>query len=186
VNLCFDALDRHVIAGRAEDPALRDDEVAWSVARLLEETAALGGAMRGLGVTPGDRVAVDAERPRTRLVAALAALRLGAVPVLDGDRAGAALLLAPTAPAADDPVPAVLVEGDDPAAVVVGTRDLPLAVALRAGRTDPAPAVDALPDHPAYVVGETQAHEPEAVTELGRALADLLAGREVDLRRPPV
>jgi len=181
VNLCFDALDHQVITGRADEPALVDGSVSWTVARLLEEVGALGGAMRGLGVVPGSKVHIAVVDPRTRLVGALAALRLGAVPVLDGATDDPALLLVDEPPAAGaTSAPAVLVAGDG--AMVVETRDLSLPVALRAGRTDPAPVADAPEGVPAYVVGEREVHAVEDETFLGRAITALLAGRDVDLR----
>ncbi|WP_299057908.1 AMP-binding protein [uncultured Nocardioides sp.] len=181
MNLCFDALDRQVIVGRADVPAVVDGSATWTVARLLEEVGAIGGAMRGLGVEPGSVVGIDVADPRTRLVAGLAALRLGAVPVLDGPAEAPALLLVDEAPAAGaTTAPAVLVTGEAP--TVVETRDLSLPAALRAGRTDPAPVSEPLPGRPAYVVGEREVHEPETGTFLGAALADLGAGRLVDLR----
>ncbi|MCH1868693.1 hypothetical protein [Nocardioides sp. CFH 31398] len=181
MNLCFDALDRQVIAGRADEPALVDATASWTVARLLEEVGALGGAMRGLGVVPGSRVGIGVADDRTRLVGGLAALRLGAVPVLDGDVDDPALLLVDVAPDADaTTAPAVLVAGDGP--TVVETRDLALPVALRAGRTDPAPVDDPPDGVPAYVQGERHVHDVEDETFLGRAVSALLAGGVVDLR----
>jgi len=178
VNLSFDALDRHVIGGRAAEPALRGGGRDWDFARLLEEVATLGGAMRGLGVAPGARVVVTDASPRTRLLACLAAMRIGAVPVLDGDPATAALLVAAAAPPADAAVPAVIVEGGE---TVVESRDWALELALRAGRTDPAAPSDPPPGAPSYVVGDAEVHGPEDASALGAALAALLAGRPVDL-----
>src|SRR3712207_3557495 len=62
LNTCFNALDRHVIAGRADQPALIHDSPVTGAkqiltyAELLERVAAFGGALRGLGVERGDRV----------------------------------------------------------------------------------------------------------------------------------
>lgn len=181
MNLSFEALDRHVIAGRAAEPALRGGGRDWDFARLLEEVATLAGAMRGLGVAPGARVVVTDASPRTRLLACLAALRLGAVPVLDGDPATATLLVAATPPPADAAVPAVIVEGDG---AVVESRDWALELALRAGRTDPAAPADPPPGAPSYVVGDTEVREPEVESVLGAALAALVAGRPVDVPAP--
>ena len=58
VNLCFNALDRHVIRGRADELALVTDRRTYSYAQLLEQVAQLGGGLRELGVQVGDRVLV--------------------------------------------------------------------------------------------------------------------------------
>lgn len=56
LNTCFNALDRHVVRGRADQAALiYDSPVTGTVrtvsyAELLEEVAAFGGALRALGV----------------------------------------------------------------------------------------------------------------------------------------
>lgn len=64
-------------------------------------------------------------------------------------------------------------------------------LALRAGRTDPAPAEraphgTALEEATAYVVGDRAVlvgEVPEAGTQIGRRLGNLLGGRAVRLRR---
>ena len=50
---CFDALDRHIVAGGADRPALVAGTTTWTCARLLEEVAAFGGVLRHCGVRAG-------------------------------------------------------------------------------------------------------------------------------------
>ncbi|GAB3673895.1 AMP-binding protein [Angustibacter aerolatus] len=85
LNTCFNALDRHVIAGRADQPALiHDSPVTGTVrtityAELLDRTARFAGALRALGVGVGDRVVVYMPMVPEAVVAMLACARLGAV-----------------------------------------------------------------------------------------------------------
>ena len=64
LNTCYNALDRHVVNGRADQAALIYDSpvtgttTTTSYAELLEKVAAFAGALRGFGVTKGDRVIV--------------------------------------------------------------------------------------------------------------------------------
>ncbi len=64
MNTCYNALDRHVVKGRADQAALvydsRSDRHADDVhlCQLLEKVAAFAGALRGLGVVKGDRVVI--------------------------------------------------------------------------------------------------------------------------------
>ena len=78
VNLCFNALDRHVIRGRADEPALVTDRRTYSYAQLLEQVAQLGGGLRELGVGVGDRVLVVLPVGDERAIALLACARVGA------------------------------------------------------------------------------------------------------------
>src|SRR6188768_2277627 len=56
LNLCANALDRHVAAGRGDQPALVYDSPVTGTQRtytyreLLDETAKFAGVLRGLGV----------------------------------------------------------------------------------------------------------------------------------------
>ncbi|HEX2285094.1 MAG TPA: acetyl-coenzyme A synthetase N-terminal domain-containing protein, partial [Mycobacterium sp.] len=64
LNTCANALDRHVDGGRAEQPALIYDspvtgsQRTYTYRELLDETARFAGALRGLGVSQGDRVII--------------------------------------------------------------------------------------------------------------------------------
>lgn len=85
LNTCYNALDRHVIAGHADRVALiHDSPVTGSLTRLtyaelLERVAAFAGALRGLGVEPGDRVVISMPMIPEAVVAMLACARIGAV-----------------------------------------------------------------------------------------------------------
>lgn len=120
MNPCFELLDRAVIQGRADEPVTSDPDV--SHARLLEDVGAVGGVLRAVGVEPGHRVSVTPGDDATAVIAALATLRVGAVPTTDpapvsvADRAGISHL----------------VWAEDTALDWPGV--------LSAGRTDPAPA----------------------------------------------
>jgi len=82
LNLCFNALDRHVVRGRADAPAIAADRPT-SYARLVEEVAAFGGVLRAFGIGLGDPVVARLPPGRDALVALLASTRLGAVHVLE-------------------------------------------------------------------------------------------------------
>ncbi len=85
MNTCFNALDRHVAAGRGDQPALIHDspvtgtQQTLTYAQLTERTAAFGGALRRLGVGPGDRVVIYMPMVPEAVIAMLACARLGAV-----------------------------------------------------------------------------------------------------------
>ena len=85
LNTCYNALDRHVIGGRADQPALIHDSPVTGTtsvttyAELLERVAAFAGALRGLGVGKGDRVIVYMPMIPEAVVAMLACARIGAV-----------------------------------------------------------------------------------------------------------
>jgi propionyl-CoA synthetase len=85
LNTCFNALDRQVIHGLADDPALvfRSDAAGvartYSYAELLERVAQLGGALRETGVRAGDTVLVWLPPLPEAVMAMLACARIGAV-----------------------------------------------------------------------------------------------------------
>src|SRR5215469_9748287 len=85
VNTCYNALDRHVAGGRANQVALiHDSPLANSVtkftyAELLREVQALGAIMQDFGVTKGDRVILYMPMVPEAVVAMLACARIGAV-----------------------------------------------------------------------------------------------------------
>jgi propionyl-CoA synthetase len=85
LNTCYNALDRHVIAGHGERTALIYDspltgtKLSVTYARLLEDVAAFGGVLVGLGVQPGDRVVIYMPMVPEAVVAMLACARIGAV-----------------------------------------------------------------------------------------------------------
>src|SRR5205823_6602494 len=62
LNTCWNALDRHVAAGRGGQTALIYDSpvtqtiARWTYRELRQAVAQLAGALRGMGVGHGDRV----------------------------------------------------------------------------------------------------------------------------------
>jgi propionyl-CoA synthetase len=85
LNTCFNALDRHVATGRADQPALIYDSPVTATKRtfsyreLLAEVSRFAGLLRGLGVTTGDRVVIYLPMVPEAVVAMLACARIGAV-----------------------------------------------------------------------------------------------------------
>ena len=85
LNVCYNALDRHVIGGRADQAALHYDSPVtgtnetYTYAELLDLTARFAGVLRDLGVTKGDRVLIYMPMVPEAVVAMLACARLGAV-----------------------------------------------------------------------------------------------------------
>lgn len=174
LNVCFNALDRQVIAGHAHRPALLLAAPGSGVRRevdvadLLEQAAAFGGVLQACGVRAGDRVAAFLPVGHESVVALLAVVRVGAVhawlPAGLSSQAAAARLdaLRPTVVVtagdlpfvealdhAAAPVPAVVVkrrEGAEPA--LRDGRDIDWDVVLRAGRADPAPCAELAADAP--------------------------------------
>ncbi len=85
LNTCANALDRHVDAGRGDQPALIYDSPVtgtkrtYTYAELLDETARFAGGLRSLGVEKGDRVVVYMPMIPEAVITMLACARLGAV-----------------------------------------------------------------------------------------------------------
>jgi propionyl-CoA synthetase len=85
MNTCFNALDRHVAAGRGDRDALIYDspvtgEVrSYTYAELTEEVSVLAGALRSLGVEHGDRVIIYMPMVPEAAMAMLACARIGAI-----------------------------------------------------------------------------------------------------------
>jgi len=85
LNTCFNALDRHVVRGRADQPALVHDSPVtgttrtYTYAELLDEVARFGGVLRTLGVEQGDRVVIYMPMVPEAVIAMLACARIGAV-----------------------------------------------------------------------------------------------------------
>jgi propionyl-CoA synthetase len=85
LNVCFNALDRHVEGGRAEQTALIWDSPAAGAQRRLsyrelrDETARLAGALVARGITQGDRVVIYMPMVPEAVMAMLACARIGAI-----------------------------------------------------------------------------------------------------------
>ncbi len=84
-NTCYNAIDRHVLAGRNDQPALiYDSPVAntkktFTYGRLLSEVQLLGAMLRDFGVKKGDRVILYMPMVPEAVFAMLACARIGAV-----------------------------------------------------------------------------------------------------------
>lgn len=84
-NICHNALDRHVAAGRGAQTALiwespvTGARASISYAALLDRVARLAGVLRAFGVDQGDRVIVYMPMIPETAVAMLACARIGAV-----------------------------------------------------------------------------------------------------------
>jgi propionyl-CoA synthetase len=206
LNLCFNALDRHVVRGLAEQVALRVDRFTagrteHTFARLLEEVAAFGGVLRACGIGPGERVLSRLPMGLPGLLAALATARLGAVHVLVEGYDDPALALETHRPAV------VLAKGSDAMLVdALGTlseppraaiwhgslpdgHDLDWDVLMRAGRTDPAPVAEVPVTADAFVIGDRTLTVGDALEDDGTAwpldaLVSLFDGGTVLLATP--
>ena len=84
-NICHNALDRHVAAGRGDQPALIYDSPVTGAKRtltyaeMLKETAALAAVLQDLGVGKGDRVLLYMPMVPEAICAMLACARIGAI-----------------------------------------------------------------------------------------------------------
>jgi propionyl-CoA synthetase len=84
-NTCYNAVDRHVEAGRGEQTAIIYDSPITGVQRkisyrdLQDKVARCAGALRTLGVEKGDRVIIYMPMVPQTAVAMLACARLGAI-----------------------------------------------------------------------------------------------------------
>jgi len=85
LNACHNAVDRHVESGRGDQAALvhvsamTGTESSLSFRELRDRVATLAGALRELGVLPGDRVVIYMPMVPEAVFAMLACARLGAV-----------------------------------------------------------------------------------------------------------
>lgn len=190
LNLCYNAVDLRVVRGEANEPAVLDGEKTVSCAVLLEQIASLAGAMRALGVEPASVVGVLLDDPADRLLMLLACFRLGAVhvelseasPTSEIDRHRPHLVATSRQLVYTGHVPAAcLVRGvmpDD------DRRELDWDIAVKAGRTDPAPCAALAPGSTAYVVDGVAVPIEDALQDdswAGRVCATLCAGQTIDL-----
>jgi propionyl-CoA synthetase len=111
LNTAFNCLDRHVAAGRGEQPALIWDSPmagrceTFTYRQLTDHVALMAGALAARGVTRGDRVIIYMPMVPQAVMAMLACARLGAVhSVVFGGFAGPEL-----AKRIDDAKPRVIV-----------------------------------------------------------------------------
>jgi propionyl-CoA synthetase len=84
-NTCYNAVDRHCLSGRNDQPALIYDspvtgqKQTFAYGRLLSEVQLLGAMLRDFGVTKGDRVIIYMPMVPEAVFAMLACARLGAI-----------------------------------------------------------------------------------------------------------
>src|SRR6185369_10738504 len=74
-------VDNCVEAGRGDQAAIREPKRVWTYARLADEMVRAAGALRELGVAPGDRIALLMHDSAELAAVFLGAVRIGAVPV---------------------------------------------------------------------------------------------------------
>ncbi|NDL56584.1 propionyl-CoA synthetase [Phytoactinopolyspora mesophila] len=85
LNTCYNALDRHVEGGRADQPALIYDSpvtgtsTTYTYVELRDAVALFAGALAAQGVGHGDRVVIYMPMVPEAVVAMLACARLGAI-----------------------------------------------------------------------------------------------------------
>ena len=85
LNTCYNAVDRHVAAGRGDQAALHyvspvtGTSQTLTYAQLLDDVSRFAGALAGLGVGKGDRVVLSMPMVPQAVIAMLACARLGAV-----------------------------------------------------------------------------------------------------------
>ncbi|MBV7317283.1 propionyl-CoA synthetase [Shewanella sp. NIFS-20-20] len=85
LNTCYNALDRHVLAGRGEAIAIHSvspvthtyEDISYN--DLLDKVSRLAGLMQSLGVTKGDRVVIYMPMVPQTAMAMLACARIGAI-----------------------------------------------------------------------------------------------------------
>lgn len=160
-SLGFAMLDRHVVAGRADDLAVDVDGATLTFARLLEHSAALAGGLKVLGVGEGDLVVVDLPPGPDRVTAVCACLRLGALPGRTGRPGGS------TGPQAGTGVQVRHVDGVS--VVTAGADRIDLVTVRRAGTSDPAVALP----------GDVEGFGEQAEACAPDVVLPLLAGRPV-------
>ncbi|MFG1345585.1 propionyl-CoA synthetase [Xanthobacter autotrophicus DSM 431] len=84
-NICFNAVDRHVAAGRGDQAALIYDSPVTgrkrtlTYAQMLAEVSVLGAVLQDLGVGKGDRVLIYMPMVPEAICAMLACARIGAI-----------------------------------------------------------------------------------------------------------
>jgi len=164
LNTCYNALDRHVEAGRGDQTALIHDSPVtgskrrYSYRELLDQVARVAGVLQSHGVKRGDRVIVYMPMVAEAAMAMLACARIGAVhSVVFGGFSSAELVKR-----IDDAQPRMIVTascGIEPGRVVEYKPLLDQAI-------------------------ELARHKPEATLILARpqAPAVLVAGRDFDWR----
>ena len=83
-NLCYNAIDRHVLGGQGGRAALvyineRGERVVYTYAEFLHHVKRAAAALRGLGVRQGDRVTIYMPPCPESIALMLAIVRIGAI-----------------------------------------------------------------------------------------------------------
>ncbi len=143
LNACYNALDRHVVRGAADEIALAGDR-DYSYARLLTEVGAFAGVLTAFDLGIGADVVLGDLPPEYAVIATLACARVGAV-VHDSEPPTPAMRVLGTLP--DGPA------GDVPLITADATGELSWATAMTAGRANPAGCADVPASTPLRVVG---------------------------------
>ena len=85
VNTCYNAVDRHVLNGRAAqkaiiyDSPMTDTTYSITFSELLDKVATLAGALSSKGISKGDRVIIYMPMVPEGIIAMLACARIGAI-----------------------------------------------------------------------------------------------------------
>ena len=85
LNTCYNAIDRHVIAGRGEQVAIYYDSPVTGVKQAItyhvlgDRVSRFAGALQALGVRTGDRVVIYMPMVPEAVIAMLACARIGAI-----------------------------------------------------------------------------------------------------------
>ena len=85
VNTCYNAVDRHVLNGRADqkaiiyDSPMTDTTYSITFSELLNKVATLAGALSSKGISKGDRVIIYMPMVPEGIIAMLACARIGAI-----------------------------------------------------------------------------------------------------------
>lgn len=85
VNTCYNAVDRHVFNGRADqkaiiyDSPMTDTKYSITFEELLEKVASLAGALSSKGISKGDRVIIYMPMIPEGIISMLACARIGAI-----------------------------------------------------------------------------------------------------------
>ena len=85
VNTCYNAVDRHVENGRADqaaiiyDSPITDSKEMITYAQLKKRVASMGGALQAQGIEKGDRVIIYMSMTPEAIIAMLACSRIGAI-----------------------------------------------------------------------------------------------------------
>ncbi len=177
LNACFNALDRHVVRGGADELALAGDR-DYSYARLLTEVGALAGVLAAFDLGVGSEVVLRDLPPEHAVIATLACARVGSV-VHDAEGPGTAMRVLGTL--LDEP------SGQVPVITVDDTGELSWVSAMTAGRANPAGCADVPADAPLRVVdGRAVPLAPHLLAVAAGEVADdvlgpLLAGGTIRL-----